>query len=636
MMTHVLWKIWVYHWLCWIRETHSFQQTRYYFTNNANLASPNFHRNAIFSSNKMILKGSKNKEIMVEEKEDLSMFQSCLDGMLLPKSKQEEILLDLQNKGFTSSSELYAIAIDFQDKPRILSEVLMEDFGFSAAKSHVVRGALLRLVQAIHKEKSIHVPEDNLDSIHNDLDSIHNNTNIKVVTDATTEVAATTTSVLSKEIQMKNSGKEKTQPLFKSVIVNPKAKKRHTDTHQEHTYGLPNNYRDKFPTLAHELDQFESFMIMPSAASAQESPIRNATASVYMRHAKLFLGWYHNVYTTQNRNETNDSTCNNVVSINDIFPNKDATSAQSIIDFILWLRKTREISHSYEANMLRGLTKLLKFRFHKESQSDPSYGEKSFNDIPVVRELRKLHRDANRRQNISPRSSEEDRKWLDWNEYLTVVQKLKEDVQDEIKSFVEKKRISKSNVTARRRIATKFQAYLILAFFSCVPDRQRTFRELEIGRSFLRDDKINCWVIKHGPDDYKTGKTYGDRPPLVITPELSPAIDDFLERWRPSLEPTGDHFFVQPRTGKCLTQDSVYSIVARSCFKHTGKKTNPHLLRDMIVTHVRNTNASEKELEALALYMGHSISMQRNSYDRRTMEQKVAPAVELLRNVNST
>ena len=34
---------------------------------------------------------------------------------------------------------------------------------------------------------------------------------------------------------------------------------------------------------------------------------------------------------------------------------------------------------------------------------------------------------------------------------------------------------------------------------------------------------------------------------------------------------------------------------------------NPHLLRDSIVTYLRDTDASEKELEALALFMGHSI-----------------------------
>ena len=33
--------------------------------------------------------------------------------------------------------------------------------------------------------------------------------------------------------------------------------------------------------------------------------------------------------------------------------------------------------------------------------------------------------------------------------------------------------------------------------------------------------------------------------------------------------------------------------------------------------------ATERELEALALYMGHSVAMQRDSYDRRTKDQKV-------------
>lgn len=34
-------------------------------------------------------------------------------------------------------------------------------------------------------------------------------------------------------------------------------------------------------------------------------------------------------------------------------------------------------------------------------------------------------------------------------------------------------------------------------------------------------------------------------------------------------------------------------------------------------------NASERELEALAIYMGHSVAMQRDTYDRRTLGQKV-------------
>lgn len=35
-------------------------------------------------------------------------------------------------------------------------------------------------------------------------------------------------------------------------------------------------------------------------------------------------------------------------------------------------------------------------------------------------------------------------------------------------------------------------------------------------------------------------------------------------------------------------------------------------------------------MEALALYMGHSVAMQSRTYDRRSKAQKVTPAVELL------
>ena len=194
----------------------------------------------------------------------------------------------------------------------------------------------------------------------------------------------------------------------------------------------------------------------------------------------------------------------------------------------------------------------------------------------------------------------------------------------------------KPTPSQEKMIATAFQRYLILAIFASVPDRQRTIRELEIGRTLIKDGD-GCWAIKHGPDDYKTGKTYGDRPPLFLSTDLSSSIDDFIAKSRTSLcsSESGDFLFLQPRTGKPLTRDSVYQIVARACYKFTGKRTNPHLLRDMIVTHVRqSSDASEKELEALALFMGHSISMQRNSYDRRTLKQKVEPAIKLLNTVN--
>ena len=82
----------------------------------------------------------------------------------------------------------------------------------------------------------------------------------------------------------------------------------------------------------------------------------------------------------------------------------------------------------------------------------------------------------------------------------------------------------------------------------------------------------------------------------------------------------------------------VYSwqqLVSRAMYRLTGKKTNPHLLRDSIVTHIRGQDASEKQLEALALYMGHSLAMQKSSYDRRTLDEKIAPAIDLIQSLQA-
>jgi integrase len=132
--------------------------------------------------------------------------------------------------------------------------------------------------------------------------------------------------------------------------------------------------------------------------------------------------------------------------------------------------------------------------------------------------------------------------------------------------------------------------------------------------------------------------------------EVSHDIDVFLSDWRPCLcvhhhqqqqssqqQHQHNFLFVQPRTGNPLTSDSVYQIVARQCYTYTGQRTNPHLLRDMIVTHVRESQqgVTEPQLEALALFMGHSVAVQRASYDRRTLTKKVAPAVNLIQQVNT-
>jgi hypothetical protein len=83
------------------------------------------------------------------------------------------------------------------------------------------------------------------------------------------------------------------------------------------------------------------------------------------------------------------------------------------------------------------------------------------------------------------------------------------------------------------------------AHFFIIPLRQRTLRELRLGSTLVKDDE-GRWVIRHGPKDYKTGKAYGERPPLVIAPELFPHLEAWLGTWRAKLQPKHDFVFTRP------------------------------------------------------------------------------------------
>ena len=121
---------------------------------------------------------------------------------------------------------------------------------------------------------------------------------------------------------------------------------------------------------------------------------------------------------------------------------------------------------------------------------------------------------------------------------------------------------------------------------------------------------------------------------MVISPKLYGAMEEWIRTRRAHLKPTHDFLFTS-KNGGPLTDTAVHRLLTSTSYRLTGRRTNPHLIRDMIITHLRGTDASERELEALAIYMGHSVAMQKGTYDRRTKEEKVAPAVDLLDAVNA-
>lgn len=557
-------------------------------------------------------------------------FIHAMDKLAYTTEQKDLIMYQLRKAGLwnvednTRMLETIAAGFDVSNTAAI-STLLIQDFGFTPLEAHQVRAAL-QTMKVIEEKKNQESYDKQISCQDYMIESSMTHTN-SVLSEATIY-----------------------QPkIHKTWIINKVAMCRKNGLNSNYEYGLPRDYKEDFPLLASQLDDFFKFMTLPSTEMQGEMPLRKATASVYLNHAKLFLGWYRNYFIPDCEGGNSGN-----MSIYLIFPTIEKDSVDAILIFLHWLRSNRQISVSYEANLLRGLIKLLKFRFRKECSIDTTH--QNFADLPILQELRKWHNDANRRQRVAPRVTDEDRKWISWSSYLSVVQYARSDLLQMIEQY--ELDYSTSNceqastpsghrgmlkIRRERAIAFAFQKYLIVAFFACIPDRQRTIRELELGRTLVKNNN-NQYTIKHTPEDYKTGNTYGERPPLTLPIAMTTDIDEFVKRWRPFLGSStkgfnmisSEHLFLQVRTGKCLTADSVYQIVSAVCYHYTGKRTNPHLLRDMIVTHVReSTDTSEQQMEALALLMGHSVSIQRKSYDRRSLTKKIEPAFELMNKVNA-
>ena len=394
-------------------------------------------------------------------------------------------------------------------------------------------------------------------------------------------------------------------------------------------------------TLEKELDKF--VRDLTTRRVGQEGvPVRAQTVKNHRDVARAFCGYLVNV---KGLNENAEN-----YSLKDAFPSSDSEGAQYAIEYMQWMVETRGILSSTEDAYVRSLIAIAKWlypplmKLSSASASSLSSGSgKKKNssaassssllssageevNTDVVKELMRLQRGARARARVAPRAADEAKKWLDWPKYLILVECLKL----ECAGF--DKRGKPRN---KADIARSIQLYLMFAVLACIPDRQRTLRELELNRTLFYDSATKTWFIKHNAADYKTGNVYGTRPNLVLDSRVYPALELWLNEYRAAFNPRHNLVFTRPN-GEPYTASELSRAFSRCALRVTGQKVNPHLVRDMIITHVRGQGvASDNELEALAMYMGHSSAMQKGTYDRRTTSQKVAPAVNLMSLVNN-
>lgn len=425
--------------------------------------------------------------------------------------------------------------------------------------------------------------------------------------------------------------------------------------------------------LRAELVRFRRFLTTRRLGS-HEAPIKEVTARKYEDHVRGLLGWM--LFTFP---EEFPEGAKSVRSMRLAFPSPAKTSAARAFEHLQWLSETRHCGPAYELVALRAFVAAAKF-LHGDAEEDEARDvDRPYARVPLVAQLRRLNKDAGRRASRASPVADVRKKWLSWDQYLGLVKRLEDEVAP---------RWHAGGTRTDAAVAWSLQRFLVFGILSCVPDRQRTIRELEIGRTLFKEHKEDGgghedsgterserrggdsveilaspwkssrdprgaasnqwidlrtdateadydyrWVIKHGPEDYKTGRNYGERPPMVLAPSLYGALEEWIERRRAHLAPRHANLFTA-RNGAPLTDVGVHSLLTSTSYRLTGRRVNPHLVRDMIITHLRGTDASERQLEALAIYMGHSLAMQKGTYDRRSKAEKVAPAVQLLSSLN--
>ncbi len=404
-----------------------------------------------------------------------------------------------------------------------------------------------------------------------------------------------------------------------------------------------------FTPLNEELHNFYKFMTDVDVPKRQGRNIRDISARNYINEVRWMLGWMHRYHSPAvplaQLNLAQLVSSSGLTA--DGLPDEEALDnvIDEISNYLSWRRTEREIGPASELQFVKALVWVAAFLYHqlskRQQRSGRSTGKVKYRDIPVIEQLRELQSEISERLKNAPKVADENKKWIEWPEFLACVNSLKTELNP----------IGQNN---QRRsdsaLAASCQRYLIFALLSAIPDRQRTLRELEEGRTLFK--RNGSWLLEHGPDDFKTGETYcqnGKKRIIAIPEWFYPELEAWLHGyedqlgnwhgyideegnrlgWRAVFKPNHSRVFTK-NCGNEMTSQSLWSLFRGAAYRLTGKACNPHLVRDMIVTYMKRTGASSEILESLAQLMAHSLEMQQSVYDRRTSQEKIEPALSAL------
>ena len=320
----------------------------------------------------------------------------------------------------------------------------------------------------------------------------------------------------------------------------------------------------------------------------------------------------------------------------------------------------RIISPPSKINYMKSFINLAKYIYKDETKNfQPTRG---FKDIPLIESLRyKTDEFEHESSKSSERVIPEQKRMIPWLQVLKVVEQLRVEAMMTERGSVRhtrrnskgQKPIEKIKRTKRAR-ACKFQHFLIMAIYTAMPPRRpREYYELEIGRTLvegtfeggifipksqMKNPSLANWWFHFMPQDYKTGNKYKEWWGKVPNTRFSDGktlylyIEEWLTKWRLFFKPNHNCLFTTEK-GQPIRASAFAGRIERCICRFTGVRVNPHSLRHMFVTHLRDIGATEEQMNSASHAMAHSRKAQAKIYDRQELQVALEPSFELAQKI---
>ena len=304
-----------------------------------------------------------------------------------------------------------------------------------------------------------------------------------------------------------------------------------------------------------------------------------------------------------------------------------------------------------KVTILATITAIAKFVFKDEVDGDDYVDDF---DLPIIIKLNQLSNQYQKQSKVTPPSVPHSKKSISWEEVLKTCESLRKDyltLTYQTNHYDKDHKYTRTRVRPQVALYNSLQVFLSLMFMAVIPpNRARTYYELEIDRTlvygiyergrfvskdYMTESDLCQWYIHLEPQDYKTGKRYGEWWSPIPNPEFSDGskLYEYIKKWlqegREYNQPCNHNYFFRGINSykPCYLADW-YNRIRTIFVSNVGIPVTSKELRKIYVTYLKDSGATEAELEAAAYAMQHSRRMQSQTYDEQNKINKMNPIHE--------